>query len=733
MLAAMLRDQPDSSESQEARWRLGLAYLEDGEPTEASLALELARQDLPEDALPPEVDFWLGEAYSQVGAPLLAVEAYQRYLAREDLLAGEVNLRIGRLLREAGDTESAVEALNQAITTAPDNFVLFAAQEELAQLYGDLEDWQAALAQYDQIVARSESERYRAQIHYQAGQVLEQAGRAEEAVGRYRQAVAEDEGSFYALQAADALALREQPLDAYTYARILLANSYYGDGTAAMYRYLDAVPNHPAEPHLLVAEAYFDQRQYSSAVAEWQVLLDTHPEYTDRAGVLMRMAEAQRRLDDSVQGQNAARALYRQAATASTIQAPAALLEAARIAERNDDFETAATEYLAVASQYPAASEAGEALYRAGISQYRLGLLASALENWQRLISGYPDNIYAHAGRFWGGKTSLELGNPEQALELWQGLAGEAGDSYYTARAAELANQAGLDTTELGPVDTDQPQSDQIAETEAWLAQWAAPGSESQAPLRQLPPAVANDVQLQRGEAYLRAGLRGEALREFDAIYDRYKDDPLAMFALALHFRDLGAYKHATLAGVRLGALAPGGLFQAPLPVQQLAYPTYFAELVQAEALARNLDPLLIYALIRQESFFERGARSYAAAQGLTQVIPSTAEWIANAIDWPNFQPGDIYKPYINVKFGTYYLYAALETFDGNPYPALVGYNAGPGNARFWLEATGSDDNELFVEEVTLAEPKLYVRRVLAHYFNYQRLYGTPSDLGAQG
>ena len=53
---------------------------------------------------------------------------------------------------------------------------------------------------------------------------------------------------------------------------------------------------------------------------------------------------------------------------------------------------------------------------------------------------------------------------------------------------------------------------------------------------------------------------------------------------------------------------------------------------------------------------------------------------------WPNFQPGDIYKPYLNVKFGTYYLKAALDMFDGNPYPALVGYNAGPGNARFWLE-----------------------------------------------
>jgi soluble lytic murein transglycosylase len=61
--------------------------------------------------------------------------------------------------------------------------------------------------------------------------------------------------------------------------------------------------------------------------------------------------------------------------------------------------------------------------------------------------------------------------------------------------------------------------------------------------------------------------------------------------------------------------------------------------------------------------------------------------------------------------------------FAGDPYPALVGYNAGPGNARAWLDQTASDDDDLYVEEITLNEPKLYVRRVLAHYANYRRLY----------
>ena len=178
-----------------------------------------------------------------------------------------------------------------------------------------------------------------------------------------------------------------------------------------------------------VAEAYFSQREYTNALAEWQNLLDTHPEYGDRTTVLIRMAVANSRLGNAA----TARTLYKQAGT------PAALLEAARVAEREGDCQTAATEYLDIARLTPAAADAGEALYRAGVCQYELGQVEAAVASWQRLVDGYPSNTYAHAGRFWAGKGALELGDTARASQLWQGLTAEAADSYYTARAAEIA------------------------------------------------------------------------------------------------------------------------------------------------------------------------------------------------------------------------------------------------------------------------------------------------------
>ncbi len=406
LYAAIVQDDPESPQASEARWRLGQAYLEDGQPTEAYVALGLAQQQAPPEAVPPEVDFWMGEALAEVGNPTGAVEAYRRYLARNQTLAGAVTLRIGRLLKQAGETQGAFDALNQAVAAAPDNFVLFAAQEELAELFKGQDNTQAALEQFDKILGVSQFGRYRAEIQYRSGQLLEQAGQKEAAADRYRRAIGEDEASPDALNAANALAALGQPLDEQSYARILLSNGDYADGIATMNRYIASQPTPPVELQVLVAEAYMSQRASEAALVEWQKLLDTHPDYADRAGALIRMAVAQVRLDNRA----AARDLYKQAAGASEAKAPAALLEAARLAERDGDCQTAATEYLDVARRYPAAAEAGEALYRGGICQYRLGQKSSATESWRRLVTGYPSNLFAHAGRFWAGKAALESG-----------------------------------------------------------------------------------------------------------------------------------------------------------------------------------------------------------------------------------------------------------------------------------------------------------------------------------
>ncbi|HFQ92922.1 MAG TPA: lytic transglycosylase, partial [Anaerolineae bacterium] len=190
-----------------------------------------------------------------------------------------------------------------------------------------------------------------------------------------------------------------------------------------------------------------------------------------------------------------------------------------------------------------------------------------------------------------------------------------------------------------------------------------------------------------------------------------------------LYFRDLGLYRSSILAAARLLTLSGTSVFDAPEFIGRLVYPAYYADLVVPLAEQYDFDPRLQFALLRQESLFESLARSGAAAQGLSQVIPDTGAYIAQRLNWPDYENEDLYKPYVGLNFGAYYLNQQLDAFDEQAYAALAAYNAGPGNAARWYETAGPD-LDLFVETVDFAETRTYIERIFTGYAIYRALYG---------
>ena len=212
-------------------------------------------------------------------------------------------------------------------------------------------------------------------------------------------------------------------------------------------------------------------------------------------------------------------------------------------------------------------------------------------------------------------------------------------------------------------------------------------------------------------------------MAQLELVFRRYRDDPATLYSLILLFEQMETFRLSTVGAVWLIERSPARLMEdTPIFLQRLAYPRHFAELIDVEAAKNGIDPLIFYSLIRQESLFEEGARSYAAAQGLAQIIPSTGEEVAGRMGFPNYSNALIYRPYINLRFGAFYLAWVREYVDGRVTSALAGYNAGPGNAKRWRERSGPDDT-LFVELMDYSEPRLYVQRILSHYYHYTRLY----------
>jgi soluble lytic murein transglycosylase-like protein len=151
-------------------------------------------------------------------------------------------------------------------------------------------------------------------------------------------------------------------------------------------------------------------------------------------------------------------------------------------------------------------------------------------------------------------------------------------------------------------------------------------------------------------------------------------------------------------------------------------YPAGYRGEVARHAGQSKMSPMLVYAVIREESNFRAEVESPAGAVGLMQLMPSTAKYIAK-IKRMKYEPDHLIDPDINVKLGVAYLNRLLKRYKGNLFYTLAAYNGGATNVKRWIRITGARDLDVFVESITFIETQNYVKRVLRSYYIYQMLY----------
>jgi len=174
-----------------------------------------------------------------------------------------------------------------------------------------------------------------------------------------------------------------------------------------------------------------------------------------------------------------------------------------------------------------------------------------------------------------------------------------------------------------------------------------------------------------------------------------------------------------TLAAViMLGVLLVGALREAA----QRTLPLADASIIREQAAAKRLDPALIAAVIYTESKFEPHTSS-AGARGLMQILPTTAEYLAQLSGGHTFTTGDLSQPSVNVAYGSYYLRYLLDRYNGNEMLALAAYNGGMANVDRWLALAGAAGRALTVARIPFPETREYVRRVMSAQRAYRSRY----------
>jgi soluble lytic murein transglycosylase len=707
---------------------LGKAHMREGNYDQAIAAFENLLSAHPEHDTAPQAHFLLADALVAAGKPLSATKSYSNYLSTSTVITPYVYQSQGEALLAGEAYTAAIEAYTRALDDAPDASFEVGTREKIAQAHLELANYEAAVEQYDAILDVARIPTYRARIEYKAAEALLQAAETEAGYERHRTVVEtyyqvhSFQGEYYPYLSLKKLVEAGVPIDNLVRGIVDYYGGAYGAAVQALYNYINAYPEaHSGDAHWYAGLSFAEAGSPELALNEFDLLIETHPNNDYWGEAWLQKAQVKVNQGDG----EAALTIYHEFVDRAPDHplAPQALWKAAQLTEQTDNAEAAGEAYMNVQTTYPESDYGPQALYQSGLQFYQTEAWVDAAVAWDTLTQIYPNSPYRPAALLWLGKLRRQQGDDEAAQSAFEEASADAPLDYYGLRATQLAVEP---DAPIFPRTEYTPSQRTIEQTEAeeWLAEWLA--LETSEGLDKPSHILAADGRLQRGEELWRLGRFQEAKWELENLRRATRSDALSQYQLALAYRDMGLYRSSILCAARLLSMSPvTTTLNAPDFIVQLAYPTYYEDLVVENARHNDLDPLLVFALVRQESLFEGGATSIASAQGLMQVMPATGAEIAADLEWPpNYETTDLYRPYVSVRFGTHYLAKQRDRFSGRIDAALAGYNGGPSNAQRWLEQAGEDPDRFF-ERISFGETRSYLERIREHLAIYQALYGS--------
>jgi soluble lytic murein transglycosylase len=358
-------------------------------------------------------------------------------------------------------------------------------------------------------------------------------------------------------------------------------------------------------------------------------------------------------------------------------------------AQSRGDLTEALARYEELAQKAGSQSRAGQARMRTGQILLGKGRLAESARVYEQYLTDFPDGRRWEEAAYWAARTRLELGDTPAARRHIGRIRREGPVSYYAVMGTDLLGE---------PYDLRVPQGAAPVDV-GWLTDG-----------------------LHRLDRLLEAGLEDGADAEEKRLEARAKGSD----ALTLRLAEALIERGRTIAGITLG----WNLRRAGTPwdrrLLEVVYPFPYREIVTREAAEWGLDPIMLAALIRQESAFEADIVSHAGAVGLMQVMPTTGEGLARAHGPAPFHEANLTAPEVNLHLGAAFFVDMSARYDGDLPLVLSAYNAGPTRATRWRRYPEASDPLRFTERIPFEETRGYVKNVRRNLGLYQLLYGQP-------
>ncbi len=412
----------------------------------------------------------------------------------------------------------------------------------------------------------------------------------------------------------------------------------------------------------------------------------------------------------------------------------------AAIHQENDDRASAALGYVAVIGRDPSDPLAAEASMRLAEFAIADGDQAAAEENWGRVVNEHPEHPrWMEAVRRWAGR-AVSREQWAEAAQRFRDAANRGADHWGDDLRQELLYWAALMNQEAGDLDSSADLAGKVVDIDP-IAYYGLRAAEL---LDQDPPGVL-DISLEEWLTRLTGesdpppsdieGLREwQAARDlrlggFDSAADRMwseligtlSTNPWALVEASQALAALGEYPASARAAGQAMSLFGLNWSEAPVELLRLAYPQPWPDVMALHATSEGINPLLLWSLIRRESFYDADAEGLAGEVGLTQVIPLTGSDIAAGLGI-EYSHVDLARPELAIRFGAWYLARQLQGFSNEPIMALAAYNAGPGNAARWENEAALAGVYGFLVALDFPSTRIYVQYVLESLAVYRAL-----------
>lgn len=380
--------------------------------------------------------------------------------------------------------------------------------------------------------------------------------------------------------------------------------------------------------------------------------------------------------------------------------APETVWKAAWIYEELKDLKHALATYREIRQRWKNSEYAREAYFREGFTLYRLGRIAEADQVFTKIrYKKWPD-VDVNRAQYWSSLCKEVQNDSVSAKRLRLKLAAHLWDDYYTMKSY-LIHKDHIDT------------SWQIIEDFK-----SSPNS-----FEYYGKGMAS-LLLHFDEAFLIRDLLGDhygfaALADIKLSAKKRQD----WMALAEIYKKFGAYNKAFRLYDFINYKFFGDLRYTEKPfILKERFPLYYDDIVNKYAQRYNLEQEFILALIKQESVYDPRAHSPANAYGLMQLMPLTAGDMARLARMRISGNELLFNPEVNIHLGSLYLKQLARQFDGYKESMLAAYNAGPHRVQRWSKIEGSDQVDVFIENIEYSETRNYVRQVMKNYWAYKLL-----------